>query len=116
MRALATRCLTTGGLLALLLGLLGCSVCVRVQDCCPRRTGADQIGIDIPDAVQAGVLKALPGFVVTGIEMESEDGGLIYEFEGHADGVRYEVEVDGEGNVLEIETDSDEDEEDHEDD
>jgi len=100
------RILALGWLLLLLVGLTGCSICCTVQECCPRPcagAGADRIGIDIPDAVHAAVLKAIPGFVATEIEMEQKDGKLTYEFEGRgADGALYEVEVDGQGNVLQI--------------
>ena len=96
------RILALGCLLLLLVGLTGCSICCTVQECCPRPC-ADRIGIDIPDAIHAAVLKAIPGFVATEIEIESKGGKLTYEFEGRgAEGQWYEIEVDGKGNGLQI--------------
>ena len=93
------------------LGLAGCTFCCTVHECCTVRGGnaLNQLGIDVPDAVAAGVLKALPGFQASELEIETEDGKTIYEFEGTADGKTWEVEVDAEGNVLEIEEETGDD-------
>jgi uncharacterized membrane protein YkoI len=37
--------------------------------------------------------------------MEEEDGRMVYELEGTADGKEYEIEVTADGRVLEIEQD-----------
>ncbi len=91
--------------LTMALGVLpGCTVCCTVHECCSpaARNPQKQIGIDIPDAVHAGVLKVLPGFVATEVEIEEKNGVVVYEFEGTSEGGRYEIEVDGDGNVLQI--------------
>lgn len=103
------------GLLTLavaVIGLTGCSVCCTVHECCPRPCApADRIGIDLPDAVHAGVLQTMPGFVASEIEVESKDGKPVYELEGRWNGSTYEILVDGDGNVLQVdEEDEDEDE------
>jgi nucleoside-diphosphate-sugar epimerase len=46
---------------------------------------------------------AVPGLVVTGTNSEIENGVLIYDVTGTADGVVYEVEVTADGKVTEIE-------------
>lgn len=113
MRITALRASVVWSLLTASVALMGCSVCVKMQDCCPPPCGStSRIRFDVPAAVHAGVLKALPGFVATEMEIESKDGRKIYEFEGRAGSVAYEIELDEQGNVLEIESGSEDGEED----
>ena len=105
MRALSLQSLSILCAFLMLIGLTGCSFRCTVQECCPRPcagTSASRIGIDIPDAVHAGVLRAMPGFVASEFEVESKDGKQVYEFEGRWNGKNYEIVVDGQGNVLQI--------------
>ena len=64
---------------------------------------------EVPAAARNAAAKAVEGIVLTEAEVEEEDGQLVYEIEGEADGKEYEIEVTAEGKVLEIE-EEDEDE------
>jgi len=74
--------------------------------------------------VPAGVKTAIEGFIeaeakgatIEEIEVETEDGVTVYEFELKLDGEEIEVEIGADGKILEIETDDDDDDDDHEDD
>ena len=57
-------------------------------------------------------LTAVPGFVPSEAEKETEEGSLHYCVHGTADGEFVEVEVTADGRVLEIERGEDEDDED----
>lgn len=84
-------------------------------------TGEVVIALDeVPAKVMEAGEKAVPGIVFTRVERELEGGVWVYDMEGTANGVEYEVEVTADGKVLEIEKegqdDDDEDEDDEEDD
>lgn len=70
----------------------------------------------VPAHVKAAALAAVPGLVVTRAEREVEKGVVIYDLEGAAAGVAYEVEVTADGKVTEIEKDDDDDDDDGDDD
>ncbi|MHC5209852.1 MAG: PepSY domain-containing protein [Planctomycetota bacterium] len=64
---------------------------------------------DVPAAARAAAEHAVPGIRLTEAEVEEEDGRLVYEIEGVANGKEYEIEVTADGEVLEIEEDDDDD-------
>lgn len=89
------------------------------------RHDADEVELELaeaPAAARAAAEAAVPGIVLSRVVAETEDGVLVHEFTGVADGVEYEIEVAADGRVLEIEradeddSDEDEDEESDEDD
>lgn len=59
----------------------------------------------VPAAAMMAAENAVPGFKAKSAEKETEDGRVVYEIEGKADGTEYEIEVTAEGEVLEIEED-----------
>jgi uncharacterized membrane protein YkoI len=59
----------------------------------------------VPEPALAAARDAVPGIVLTEASMEEEDGRMVYELEGTADGKEYEIEVTADGRVLEIEQD-----------
>jgi hypothetical protein len=67
---------------------------------------------EVPAVVSQAAIAAVPGLVLTGAEIEEENGASIYCLEGTANGETWEVEVSPSGQVLEIEQDDDDDEED----
>ena len=72
---------------------------------------------EVPDAVMKAAQGAVEGIVLTEAEMEQEDGRVVYEVEGMADGQEYEMEITAAGEVLEVEReDGDDDEEEDNDD
>lgn len=60
----------------------------------------------------AAAKAAVDRFVPTSAEQETEDGAVIYDIEGTADGKRFEIEVSAAGRVLDIESGPDDDDED----
>jgi len=88
--------------LVLLLSL-GCASLKSVFD------GEDEIPLTkVPEPALAAARDAVAGIVLTEASMEEEDGRMVYELEGTADGKEYEIEVTADGRVLEIEQDDDE--------
>jgi len=63
----------------------------------------------VPEPALDAAKAAVPGIVLTGAEVEEEDGQTIYDLTGMAEGKEYEIEVTAEGKVLEIEQDDDAD-------
>jgi len=71
----------------------------------------------VPEDVIAAAQKAVEGINIEEAEVEEEDGVLVYELEGTAQGKEYEIELTADGKVLEVEQeDDDDDEDDREDD
>ena len=67
----------------------------------------------VPESIKKAALAAVPGFVLTSAEKETEEGSLHYCLEGTADGEAVEVEVRAsDAQVVEIERGEDEDEDD----
>ncbi len=65
---------------------------------------------EVPAPALEAARAAVEGIVLTEAEVEEEDGQLVYEIEGRANGKEYEIEVTAEGEILEIEQeDADED-------
>jgi hypothetical protein len=60
---------------------------------------------DVPSAAIAAAEAAVPGLRISAAEVEDEHGQTVYELEGSANGVEYEVEVTVDGRVLEVESD-----------
>ncbi len=71
---------------------------------------------EVPDAVKAAALAAVPGITLTGAETEVENGVRVFGLRGMADGALYEVEVTDDAKVLEIEIEDDDELEHDEDD
>jgi hypothetical protein len=70
----------------------------------------------VPATVMKAGEKAVPGIVFTRVEREYEDGVWVYDMEGTAKGVAYEIEVTADGKVLEIEEEDDDEDDDDDDD
>ena len=70
----------------------------------------------IPMKVSKAAQEAVPGLRIASADKETENGVVVYDIRGTADGVAYEVEVDENGNVGEIEKGDDAEDEDEEDD
>ena len=68
----------------------------------PARSHADEeVSLDaVPQHIKDAALAAVPGLVLESAEREVEKGVLIYDLEGKAGGVRYEVEVTASGRRL----------------
>ena len=60
---------------------------------------------DVPDVVMQAAMAAVEGIKFKEAEVEEEDGQTVYELEGKANGIEYEVEVSADGKVLEVEED-----------
>ena len=69
----------------------------------------------VPAASMEAAENAVENITITEAEVEEEDGQMVYDLEGIANGVEYEIEVTADGKVLEVEQE-DEDNDDGEDD
>lgn len=58
---------------------------------------------ELPPQVLSAAKGAAPGILFDEIELETEDGVSVYEFDGVAGGERYEIVVSAAGEVLEVE-------------
>jgi hypothetical protein len=88
----------------------------RVAEDDKAETAEVVIALDkVPAKVMAAGEKAVPGIVFTRVERELEKGVWVYDMEGTANGVAYEVEVTADGKVLEIEEEDDDDDDDDDD-
>lgn len=67
---------------------------------------------DLPEAVRATLEKEAPGATIEEIEMEEEDGKVVYEIEVEIDGKEIELEIAADGTLLEKEVDDEDDDED----
>jgi len=65
---------------------------------------------EVPKKAIVAAQKSVEGIKLVAAEVEEEDGVLIYDLEGVADGKEYEIEVTAEGEVLEVEQEEDEEE------
>ncbi len=116
----------TSLMIGVLCGALGCGAVqdVNVQEPSVSATddedddGEDEdeneevVALDqIPEAVKKAAAAAVPGFVVSGAEKETEEGSLHYCVHGTAAGEFVEVEVTPDGQVLEIERGEDDEDE-----
>ncbi len=89
------------------IGLAGCGPLAELFD------GERSIPLsEVPAPALEAARAAVEGIVLTEAEVEEEDGQLVSEIEGRANGIEYEIEVTAEGEVLEIEKEGEEDEED----
>ena len=70
---------------------------------------------DLPEAVRAAALAAVPGLVIKEVEKETEGSEVHYCIHGTAGGEFVEVEVSPDGKVGEIEHGDDEEEEEDDD-
>lgn len=70
---------------------------------------------NIPANVIEAANNALPGGQITEVEMEVEDGQVIYEVEKVVDGEEYEIEVTADGVVKEVEKEGEEEDEEDDD-
>ena len=60
---------------------------------------------EVPPAVMDAAQGAVEGIQIKEAEVEQEAGQTVYEFEGKANGVEYEIEVSADAKVLEVEKD-----------
>ena len=78
--------------------------------------GEVEVPLDqVPEAVKAAALAAMPGIVFSEAEREMENGVLVYELKGTVDGKEYEIEVSADGKVIEIEEEDGDDDGDDDD-
>jgi len=64
---------------------------------------------DLPEAVRATLEKEAPGAAIEEIEMEEEDGKVVYEIEVKIDGKEVDLEIAADGTLLEKEVDDEQD-------
>ncbi|MXZ17738.1 MAG: hypothetical protein F4069_11030 [Rhodothermaceae bacterium] len=57
----------------------------------------------IPEIVLSAAREAVPGIVITHVEIERTRRGTIYEVYGRANGRYYEIEIGSDGTVYEVE-------------
>lgn len=81
--------------IAAVLGLTGCATMEEHESSVPMS--------EVPASVLEAAQAAVEGIVLSEAEIETEDGQLVYEIEGTANGKEYSVEVTADGKVLEIE-------------
>jgi uncharacterized membrane protein YkoI len=60
---------------------------------------------DVPANVMAAAEAAVPGIRITEAEVEKKKGEMVYELEGEADGVEYEIKVNADGTVRKVKED-----------
>lgn len=76
----------------------------------------EEVALDkLPAAVRAAAEKAVPGIVLQEADRETEDGTVVYDVEGEANGKEYELEITADGKVLEVESEDDDSEADDDD-
>ena len=68
----------------------------------------------VPAAAMKAAEDAVENITITEAEVEEEDGQMVYDLEGIANGIEYEIEVTADGKVLEVKQE-DEDNDDAED-
>jgi len=64
---------------------------------------------EVPQLVIDAALAEVPGLEIEEASTETEDGILIYEIEGTANGMEYEIEISATGEILEVESEKDDD-------
>jgi uncharacterized membrane protein YkoI len=67
---------------------------------------------EVPAAAVTAAEGAVEGITLTEAEVEKEDGQMVYDIEGTANGKEYTIEVTAEGEVLEVEEETEDDDED----
>ncbi len=70
---------------------------------------------EVPTPALQAAQGAVDGVILTEAEMDEEDGRTVYDIEGTANGVEYEIEVTADGKVLEVEQEDDDDGDDDDD-
>ena len=86
-------------------GLVLCIGAVATQQILDREK---EVSIEqVPDAVKAALLAEAKGATIREIEMDTEDGRMVYEAEVMIDGVEVEIRVAADGTLLGRETDDD---------
>ena len=86
--------------LIVLIAALGLTGCMTTQD---EETTVPIS--EVPAPVLEAAREAVKDIELTEAEMEEEDGQLVYEIDGRANGKDYSIEVTADGNVLEVEED-----------
>lgn len=99
--------------LMLILVVVGVAGCAKVLDMVEMEREVPLT--DVPAVVLDAAKGAVEGIVLGEAEVETEDGKTVYELEGTANDVEYEIEVAEDGTVLEIEKEGDEEDDDKED-
>ncbi len=64
---------------------------------------------EVPAPALQAAQRAVEGIILTEAEMDMEDGRTVYDIEGTANGVEYEIEVTADGKILEVEQEDEED-------
>ena len=70
---------------------------------------------EVPAAAVAAAQGAVAGIELAEANVEKEDGQMVYDIEGTANGKEYTIEVTAEGEVLEVEEETEDGGEDDED-
>jgi hypothetical protein len=95
-----TREIAVIRILSLLTAALLLSACAVFEEDTEREIDVSEV----PELAVMAALEAVPGLRIDSAELEEdENGASVYELEGMADGVEYEVEVTAAGDVLEVE-------------
>ncbi len=70
---------------------------------------------DLPKQVLQTARNAVSGFVAKEAEKETKNGQVIYEIEGEANGVKYEISVSADGKLIKVEQEDADDDDDDDD-
>jgi len=91
--------------------ILGCaSIESAFKDKDEKKIPISQVPTEAVEAAQS----AVKGIILTEAEIEEQEGITVYELEGMANGIEYEIEVTADGKVLDVEQE-DEDDNNHDD-
>ena len=96
-----------------LLVVSGLALCIAGVVTQQAIQGEREVAIDeVPPAVKATLLAQAQGGVINEIEMDTEDGQIVYEAEVVIDGREVDIEVAADGTFLGTEADDEDDDED----
>jgi uncharacterized membrane protein YkoI len=59
----------------------------------------------VPANILAAAKSSVPGFAMTSYDTDTDNGRMVYELDGTANGRRYEMDILADGRVLRIERD-----------
>ena len=89
--------------------------CASIRSAFEREDEKDIALSDVPAEVVQAAQAAVAGITLTEASVEEEEGQVVYDLEGTANGTEYAIEVTADGKVLEVEEDEDADDNDGED-
>ena len=88
--------------------VLGLAGCETLEELTERE---EEVPLsEVPAPALKAAQAAVDGIVLTEAEIDKEDGQVVYDIEGKANGKEYEIEVTADGKVLEVEEEGKDDE------